>query len=99
MVEKEKNWVMRIFENTDSALLIYFLLTFSLAAFIIILVLSPYLIQSENFFFVGIASLTYKLMAEANVCHQLPERTHALGGILMPVCMRDFAIFLEGFWD
>jgi len=92
----EEKWHVSIFRGTDSALLIHLFLTISLAGFVFLLAVSPFMMLSENVFVAGMAAATYKIIAEANICHQLPERTFSLGGILMPVCVRDFAIFFGG---
>jgi len=61
-----------------------------LAAYVLLTIVSPLLITSENSLLRGIAATTY--LFDVYMCHEMPERSFAVGGQHMPLCERCFAI-------
>jgi uncharacterized membrane protein len=67
------------------------LITLALAAFIILLLSAPLLVQSDYRCFHYAGTLIYVLADP--LCHQLPDRCLFIGQLPMPVCARCLAIY------
>jgi len=67
------------------------LITLALAAFIILLISAPLLVQSDYRWFHYAGTLIYVLADP--LCHQLPGRCLFIGQLPVPVCARCLAIY------
>jgi uncharacterized membrane protein len=74
---------------------VFYLCFFLLLAYLILVLLSPLLIQSDNRILLGIGAVSY--ISNILMCHQLPERSLELFGQYMPICSRDTGLFLGMF--
>ena len=74
---------------------IFYLCFFLISAYLVIVLLSPLLIQSDNRILLGIGAVSY--ISNVLMCHQLPERSLELFGQYMPICSRDTGLFLGAF--
>jgi uncharacterized membrane protein len=74
---------------------IFYVCFFLVSAYLLLILLSPLLIQSSNRILLGIGAVSY--ISNVWMCHQLPERSFELFGQYMPICSRDTALFLGVF--
>lgn len=64
------------------------------ALFVLVVVLTPILLSSENPYLRGVSSLLYVTVALSYGCHQLPYRSLIMGGVPQAVCSRDVGIYV-----
>ena len=67
----------------------------SFAFFVVLLTLSPVLINSENPSLRGVGAGMYNLVSFTRMCHQLPQRSLSFFGTHLPVDARSYAIYLS----
>ena len=71
--------------------LIFYFSFLLVSLYLLLVLLSPLLIQSDNRVALGLGAVSY--LFNVLMCHQLPERSFELFGQFMPICTRDTGIF------
>lgn len=74
---------------------IFYACFFIVTLYLLLILLSPLFIQSDNRILLGIGAVSY--ISNVLMCHQLPERSFELFGQYMPICSRDAALFIGAF--
>lgn len=67
--------------------LIFYISFLLVSLYLLLILLSPLFIQSDNRVVLGLGAVSYLL--NVLMCHQLPERSLELFGQYMPICSRD----------
>ncbi len=75
--------------------LVFHICFFLVSVYLLLVLLSPLLIQSDNRILLGMGAVSY--ISNVLMCHQLPERSFELFGQYMPICSRDIGLFLGVF--
>ena len=76
--------------------LIFYLSFLLVSLYLLLTLLSPLFIQSDNRVVLGLGAVSY--LFNVLMCHQLPERSFELFGQYMPICSRDAGLFFGVFF-
>ena len=67
-------------------------LTLGAVAWVFLVVAAPWTLGSDSL----ASAAAYLYAAASRVCHQLPDRSFAIGDVQLPVCARCFGLYLSG---